>query len=432
MMGECCSPAADSSNKSRMRGVRWSVPVLIPLLVIGQAVTPAAGQEGATARKVQPFNLRVVGPDGKPVTGAAVEMRLDPPLLTGKQIRRGEATHIGGRTKFKADEEGRIELDLPASPKLFVLEIKQPGFGPYWAEWRTSDHLEIVPPELVAELDEGWTVGGVVVDRGGNPVEGAKVNPSIKFKKRPGDDDELWLGDEMVTDADGKWKFAYVPASMRDVHVTVNHADFKAERRSLSRSEFGLEPDQEPSAKIPLSRGITVVGKVTDERGNPIANALVRTRFTNEDRATTTGRDGTYFLSGCEPRMMRIVVSAKGRAMELQNVCVEPEMPPVDFILKPGGHIRVVVLDESGKPIPRTRIFFQRWRGHIEYFEFDHVDEYTGGDGVWEWNECAARRIQGRYLPRQWDAVARAAPRRARGGVCLPPAASPRHFRQGH
>ena len=46
------------------------------------------------------------------------------------------------------------------------------------------------------------------------------------------------------------------------------------------------------------------------------------------------------------------------------------------------------MVDENGEGIPKARIFFQRWRGHIDYFEFDHVNEYADEQGVWEWNEA--------------------------------------------
>jgi hypothetical protein len=56
--------------------------------------------------------------------------------------------------------------------------------------------------------------------------------------------------------------------------------------------------------------------------------------------------------------------------------------------MKPGGKIRVRVVDEQGKGIPRARIFFRRWRGMSDYFEFDHVNAYTDDNGVWTWNEA--------------------------------------------
>ncbi|HEX2476401.1 MAG TPA: carboxypeptidase-like regulatory domain-containing protein, partial [Lacipirellulaceae bacterium] len=351
------------------------VPPLWAVCAEGQQASPAAPRL---------FELQVVGPDGEPVPDITVEIRGG---LAGtvQPIKRGK---LLTPSLAKTDGDGVLVIEVAKDPQRFVLSVKQPGYGPYWAEWRSRDQAPAIPERFVAELDAGWAVGGIVVDEDGNPVEGATVSPSLKFKKRPGDFSELYTGDDIKVDADGKWSFLCVPATMREVHVTINHADFMPARQMLTRSEFGIESGAEPTRKIELKRGVMLVGTVKDDSGSPIKGATVRTKFLNELREATTDDDGTYFLAGCEPRMTRIVAAAKGRALELQQVRVEPGMAPVDFVMKPGGKIRVRVLDENEKPIPRTRIFFQKWRGPIDYFEFDHVNEYTDANGVWEWNEA--------------------------------------------
>ncbi len=90
-------------------------------------------------------------------------------------------------------------------------------------------------------------------------------------------------------------------------------------------------------------------------------------------------------------------------------------MGPVDFAMKPGGTVRIRVLDEKGNPVPKARIFFQQWRGpFFKYFEFDHVSQYADEKGVWVWNEAPLDefkadicRPDGMQLPRQ-SLIARA------------------------
>jgi Carboxypeptidase regulatory-like domain len=160
-------------------------------------------------------------------------------------------------------------------------------------------------------------------------------------------------------------------------------------RRQLARSEFGIERGREPARRIVLDRGLTVTGKVTDESGKPIAAALVRTKFWNDVREARTGPDGVYRLIGCEPQPVRIVASAEGRAMDLKELNIEPGMGPVDFRMKPGGTVRVRVVDGQGNPVPKTRLFFQWWRGPIRYFEFDQCNrDETDDKGVWVWHEA--------------------------------------------
>ena len=150
----------------------------------------------------------------------------------------------------------------------------------------------------------------------------------------------------------------------------------------------------EEVTRIELQPKLKVSGTVTDDAGQPIAGALVRTKFMNDIREASTDGKGEYVLLGCEPRMARVVVSAKGKATDMQEVRVDAEMAPVNFSMKPGGKIRIRVVDEKGKGIPKARIFLQRWRGMIRYFEFDHVSQYADENGVWEWEEAPLDEFQ--------------------------------------
>ena len=361
------------------------------------AHSPSAATSGSDGDKK--CELRVLGPDGTPIPNATVEVR-GSSHLTAKQIKQGRFLKRGSYGAFaETDQNGRLLVELAEKPKRLSVSIQQPGFGPYWAEWDSTDHPEPIPSEFTAELDAAWTVGSVIVDADGVPIKGAKVNPGIKFKKRPGDFKDLWLGTSVETDAQGRWTFASVPASMGEVFVSINDPNYKPLRRSLPRSEFQVGQGQEPSVQIKLQQGLIVTGLVRDESGKPIAGARLETKFLNDLRRATTGPDGSYRLVGCEPGMARIVCSAAGKARDLQDVRIGPDMKPVDFVMKPGGKIRVLVLDNHGQPVPKTRIFFQRWRGPIQYFEFDGVNEYTNKDGVWQWDEAPLDEIKADICP---------------------------------
>jgi len=345
-------------------------------------------EEAASAQRQKRFELQIVGPDRKPVPEGIVEIRCEPRLaveqiVEGRFLRR---TNYGVFIRSTAD--GRLVVDRPSMPKQFSVSIVIPAYTPYRAAWDPDQNTESIPSTFTAQLDAGWSVGGIVADSEGKPVKGAKVSPYIEYKKRPGDLRQFGVGARLTTDADGKWRYDSVPAAKGEVFVEINHSTFMPERRSLTRAEFGIPLGGAPAAKIVLNRGLTVSGKVTDEAGKPIAGALVKTKFLNDVRRALTGADGTYRLSGCEPRMARIVVSAKGRATDMQEVRIAPGMRPVDFQMKPGGTVRVQVLDEHGKPIPKSRIFFQEWRGRFQYFEFDHVSQYADNNGIWEWKEA--------------------------------------------
>ena len=133
------------------------------------------------------FDLRVVGPGGNPIPEALVELRTSP-APTAEQVRRGKFVRASDvRTFLATDGEGRLVVAFPKVPPSLDVDITIPGYGPYWAGWSSEDHAEAIPSRLTAELEAAWSVGGIIVDAEGKPVEGATVRPSIEFKKRPGD-----------------------------------------------------------------------------------------------------------------------------------------------------------------------------------------------------------------------------------------------------
>ncbi len=366
--------------------------------------------EGTHVSDARPglFQLRVHDQDQNAVPEALVEIRTDPKpkaehILDGTFVRTASYG-----TFAKTDKDGLLRFEFAEETKRLNLSIKTPGYGPYWAGWHADGHGQTIPAHFSAHLEPAWSVGGIIVDEAGKPIEGVEVHPNVNYKKRPGDDRQLGMGERFKTDAQGIWSFDCVPVSMDKVFVEIDHPDYMPVRRRLPRADFETNPGAAAAGRIVLSRGLTVSGKVTDDAGNPIEGALLRTKFVNDIREAKTDETGRYTLVGCEPRMAKIVVSAKGRATDMQEVQIKPEMKPVDFQMQPGGKVRIRVLDEDDNPIPRARVLFQRWRGWWERFEFGDGLHYTDENGVWEWNEAPLDEFQadicrpgGMYLPRQ-------------------------------
>ncbi|WP_206028693.1 carboxypeptidase-like regulatory domain-containing protein [Thalassoroseus pseudoceratinae] len=195
----------------------------------------------------------------------------------------------------------------------------------------------MLPTQFTAQLDAGWSVGGVIVNGKGQPIEGAEVRPSVEYKKRPGDLSQFAIGRRVKTDAEGRWRFNHVPASKSDVWVEIDHPEFKPKRLSLVRSEFEVSLEQKPSKPIELTPGLTVMGRVADSEGEPIAGALLRRKFFNDIRKATTNANVEYRINGCEPGMAKVVVSTDGKAVDMQEVRIGSDMEPVNFQMKPGG-----------------------------------------------------------------------------------------------
>lgn len=340
------------------------------------------------------FRLKVVGPDKKLIPHAKVDIHSDA-TIEAEHISRGDFTrNHDHHTQAACDGVGQLEVALTDRPQWLSFSIVQPGYGPYRASWNSSRHAESIPAEFTAQLDAAWSMGGVVVDDAGRPITEVEVRPNISYKMRPGSNRRSGVAVSIETDSKGRWRFDSVPTSKKEVYLSFNHPNFQPLRNKFRRGYFEVKLDDEPSAHIELQQGLRVTGLITDDLGQPIKGAVVTTKTLHEIRRATTNDEGVYRLVGCGPDMARIVVSAKRKALDMQVVRIAPKMQPVNFTMKPGGKIRVRIVDEEDKGIPQARIFFQHWRGPVDHFEFEHVNQYTDKNGVWEWNEAPLDSFQ--------------------------------------
>jgi beta-lactamase regulating signal transducer with metallopeptidase domain/uncharacterized GH25 family protein len=366
-----------------------TLPVFLPTNLSNGPNSSAsmADDQGDDKTTQREFRLQINGPDAKPLSNVQCEIRGISKITAADVLVGRHEKDARYGIKLVTNEKGQLHFQRPANVDYLDVFVEVPGYGPYLAEWRTADGSDGIPDSFTMELESAWTVTGQVVDESGKPIVGANVSPSVQFRKRPGDERKMGVGTDLTTDANGFWRYEMVPSSKDYVHVSIDSPNYAPSRLSLKRAEYEAKPDVAPKT-IALTKGLSVTGTVTDENGKPIEEALVRTKYANEIREAKTDKDGKYTLTGCESKLCRIVCSADGRAREMHEVLIDPEMAPVNFTMPPGRHIRIRVLDENGKGVARSRIYFQSWRGHIDYFEFNGVNQYTDDEGVWEWNEA--------------------------------------------
>ena len=113
------------------------------------------------------------------------------PLATAEQITRGKFVRKQSYGIIVAlDADGRLDESSGEVEPLQCEHFRFPG-RPRPAGWAgRTVASEPIPSGFTAKLDAAWSVGGIILDESGIPVEGVTVRPSVRFKKRPGDEQE--------------------------------------------------------------------------------------------------------------------------------------------------------------------------------------------------------------------------------------------------
>src|SRR5262249_33213815 len=214
--------------------------------------------------------------------GRALSIRLAaPPTLKGRVVdatTRAPVPRVrlsledGGRTRTtRSGPDGRYEIRglLPSRP--YRLRADEPRYAPYVRErllLATAETLQADVP-----LRPGATLAGRVVDESGHPVSGALGRLFVPAGGGPAARLRAWrAGERLVfrTAGDGSFKATrLLPGD--DQRLTVVHPEYEAK----TTSGLSLPAGATRTVTVTLRRGLTLVGRVRDEGGRPVADASV-------------------------------------------------------------------------------------------------------------------------------------------------------------
>ncbi|UCF15389.1 MAG: carboxypeptidase regulatory-like domain-containing protein, partial [Phycisphaerales bacterium] len=106
-----------------------------------------------------------------------------------------------------------------------------------------------------------------------------------------------------------------------------------------------------------LEKGLTITGRVLDERGHPIAEAAVMLeQFSYSRLGTLTDASGAFRLTCSSDRSVyreapALIVEAPGYAPLQKTIDLEPDPEPLEFRLQRGRSIACQVADKQGQPV---------------------------------------------------------------------------------
>lgn len=343
---------------------RWSSPA---------ATVPLA----ADSRKT----IDVVLPAGIEVQGRVVDL-LGRPVAEAR-IYRVNALHEDLlQLAAAADLDGRFHLaDVAPETRLVA---RREGFQPSrptWVGGRT-------PCRLVLEMGaRGQRVAGVVLDSGGRPVPWAQVAFAVDEDAREQEDGvplaepdpERAKAPDLEAfftraDSEGRFESREVPAGT----VRVIARPPERDAAGVGWLLVDLLPGAEQEVTLRLGPGASVVGRLTDEHGAPLAGLEVEAEWEGgpalgqtedemgpwiADRHATSAADGRYSLVGLLPGEydLRVLLAApnaresiepEGRELVRDEVELAPgEARTWSPILPRLERLELVVLDPGGDPL---------------------------------------------------------------------------------
>lgn len=322
---------------------------------IGSATEPEKSHELA---------VRVIDSDGEPIAGATVKRSV---WTDQKDFDRN--------SDYVTDEAGRVAVTLPTNMRILRLWISNEGSPTLFANFSGSAISEI-PETLTVRVPKPATVGGVILDQQGNPIEGARVavtldeggdpigHPALQYSRWLADDEEA-----AVTDKDGRWSVKNIPPGddvKLDLHLS--HAGFVSDQRpgeSQAAQGVTMELLRKQTATMTMQRGLRLRRRIVDEQGGPIENAAIHwnrdQRWGDEENMIKTDSNGRFRSTPITAGPLFLSVAAKVHSPRQLRIELDDDTQPLEVALSPGGTIAIRVVAPDGKPIPDAEVTVSSW-----------------------------------------------------------------------
>jgi len=313
---------------------------------VRSAVQLAPGEHASVPLDLPPgpaLEGLVVDGDGEPVAGAEIWLASTRPV---EDVETSPVVPFVEGPAARSDANGRFRMESVGAARR--IGARAAGFAPslphHLAHRRASGETLHVTIPLERP---GARLSGTVLDPRGAPLEGVLVlvDADLEFS------DELRLPSFAVrTDAAGA--FAFEGLARAEAYVSVRAAGREPWRTSV---DLAREPDAR--VEVRLASGVRVHGRVTGERGEPLAGLLVaateRRRLGSSDLqlalATRTAADGSFELCGVPSGSAWLTIDGGPHGSFLEPLLgASGASVRRDVRLEPGSAIRGRVLDAAG------------------------------------------------------------------------------------
>ena len=265
-----------------------------------------------------------------------------------------------------------------------------------------------VPAFVTVRLHGGATIGGIVLNKAGQPVDGAQVEV-YRFwtgsdpMGQPGEDSGFG-NKQAKTGADGRWEVTSVPKHrFNRIGISVSHDDYVKVSISPITQDSAVEAALlEKQHEIRLTPAIFVSGLVLSPDGQPVPNADVRVgaRFSGNAREAKTDASGRFRIGGQQNGETIVTARAKGFGAAGEKITVSDKTPQITLTLKPARLFSGVVTDADNQPLPDVWLAVDTAHGPEAdelANEFAEFSTRTAADGTWSWDAGPEMEMQFRF-----------------------------------
>jgi|GEM_PF-2060881 len=311
------------------------------------------------------FGLVVFAADGKS----------DKPLADAAVVAR--ASYDDGQYRAQiflqqTDARGECRIgSAKAALRGVSVTIQKQGYATLAKSWSAPYSAGVsgvplveLPERHAMKMPPSQTIGGIVQDQAGRPVAAAMLRVEAHLQETSG---AAWVNRCVQTDEQGRWQIGRIPCEADTVSLRFRHLgyinDQWSERHATPEESDALHDLRHV---MTLKKGLTVKGRVLDDRGRPVPSAAVvlapadGASFDYDYACTLTDASGE-FRFGCarndltednpEGGSTGVLVEIPGYVPALKRVIVEPNLAPLEFRLSPGRSVTVRVIDGNDRPI---------------------------------------------------------------------------------
>ena len=349
-------------------GVRCGPTTPAVFDVLALRFDPPGQQALSVAAADKPLGLLVVTPEGDPIVGAAVAVDAE---------RSNFA--VSGRT----DATGRLSLQPWVNETAtHMLSASADGYIHHELDQLTGGADQPLRIVLIPKA----RYGGRVLDEQGGPVSAATVELRIPSDQWPGRHFQRTVA--VRTDEQGRWVSPPMPARLMRLLVHATHPDF-ARTAAFEPENDAPTIDQlrDQTAVLRLQEGFAVHGRVIDASGVAVANVRISKIVSLGDcrttrLATTTDAEGRFRFEHMLPGSTALAIEPDGFATDVKVIEVGPDMPALQWSLRPARTIHGQVVAADGQSVKGVHVWAVAYRGQKVLSWYQVVDE----DGRFVWN----------------------------------------------